>query len=707
MSKSLRTVLVLSAASIPFLVGGCPWLPPPGGGAGDGEPALTRFTSGEELLNYFKQQATAQQTRSTGLFGLGGAVGLAPGAAQEDSGALAADGAATGGESNEADSYSTTNLQEAGVDESDIFKSDGTRFYIAKGQTLRVVNATPLTELEEVACVEFEVPIEALYLYESKIIALGQRYSFGGGDGPEILMWPPYYTGASVLVYEVDVSDPSAPEIVGQNELDGSLASSRLTNGRLILILTIAPPLPANPNPLSIGLMSLDQVLPTMRIGDAEQVLVAPEDWFHPESPDGYFTTAVVTLDAEDVETVVGSVAVMANAGTIYASTEALYLTDTQYDSASGYRERTAIHKLAFNDQGVAEYVGSGSVPGRLLNQFSLGEYEGYLRVATHVTNWRLFGDGVGIAVAEAGAGDDGEVVDSEADSPADDEDDASPTVVPTGPYNAVYVLGESAGTLEIAGSIENIAPGEQLYAARFMGPRGYLVTFVRIDPLFVLDLSDPASPSVLGELKIPGYSDYLHPFGDDLLIGVGRSTREMEWGGPVPSAVQVSLFDVSDPANPTTIHQLEIGGYGSTSDVSYTHKAFTFLPDEGLLALPVQLWAEEADSSWQWARDYQCEFEGVLCLTVDATEGFSELGRVASVVYQELGWTEWRRGAFIGDVLYALTPAGVRAAELGDFDNPTTLALTPSVGEFDGSPGQPQPDGGGGQAEPGWEGDE
>jgi hypothetical protein len=350
-----------------------------------------------------------------------------------------------------------------------------------------------------------------------------------------------------------------------------------------------------------------------------------------------------------------------------------------------------------------------------LLSQFSLGEHEGYLRVATHISDYS-FGGG-GIAVDVVGTDATGSTPVSAADSSGGREQDQDPADGTTTPddtvtvtadevqnseKNAVYVLAENAGTLEVVGQIDDIAPGEQLYAARFMGARGFLVTFVQIDPLFVLDLADPTNPQIAGELELPGYSDYLHPFGDNLLIGVGHSSRQSPWGGTITDALQLSLFDVSDLANPTLVDQLEVGGYGSSSDVSYTHKAFTFLPDRGLLAIPAELMSEQNDPFGEgWY--YNPDFDGILCYNVDATDGFTELGRLSSVVYEELGWTQWRRAAIIDDGLFAVTPAGVRAVDLADFNTPEKLVLTPNDDEIGGDTGngETSPGSEGGSTEP------
>ncbi|MBU0639081.1 MAG: beta-propeller domain-containing protein [Planctomycetes bacterium] len=666
-ATALQFGRLLAVLALPLLLAGCPWFPglidpPP-----LADPELKAFASQAEFMDYFRQEAEARLNYRGG--GGWGALPLAVGEAD-----TAGQGAANGDD--DASSYSTTNIQEAGVDEGDILKSDGAHFYIAKGTSLRIVQAAPSAALAEVGALALDEQIAELYLYDGKLIVLARAYSevYWGRQGmPEIAMYPPYYPAVGTVVYEVDISDPAAPTIAKRIELDGMLVESRLTNQRLILVLTIVPELPPSPDWFALAQMTVGQVLPMMRSGGAEQFAVAWDECLYPADPDGYYMTAVVTLDADDVESKLASVGVMAEAGTIYASTEALYLTDTDYDYLRGWsRERTAIHKLGFDDQGVARYVASGAVAGRLLNQFSLGEYEGYLRVGAHVTEFSDWWVGVGIGTASVGDEPDAP---PPGDGGGDDADDRSQARQPGQPYNAVYVLGEGADGLEIVGALEDLAPGERIYAARFLGPRGFLVTFRQIDPLFALDLSDPTNPQNVGELKIPGYSDYLHPVGETHLIGVGRSTMTTPWGGMVPDALQLSLFDVTDLANPSLVQQIEVGGVGSFSEVSQTHKAFTFLADENLLALPAAL-TPESTGYGEWAPP---EFDGVLCYRVDPASGFTALGQVAAVTDEQEPWYyygSWRRAAFINDVLYAISADGVRAASLSDFTDTTAVTL-------------------------------
>jgi uncharacterized secreted protein with C-terminal beta-propeller domain len=678
---SVRLLSLTLLAAFPLTLTGCPSLFP-GGSGGEENSTLVPFKSRSEVLSYFKRQATRRNSGMGGVFFRGEDLALPAAAPSADSGAEAGGG----DDSSDGATVSTTNVQEEGVDEGDILKTDGTYFYIARGRSLRIVRASPPEQLEELSELRLETRISEMYLRDGRLIVLGTDYGYAGGV-PTIAaeIYPPYAVAATTTISEIDVSDAENPGVSREITLDGSLVTSRLTNDRLIAVLTIAPPLPPDPTPLSISIMDLPAILPMARTTGGDSELLAPENWYHPVTGDGYFTTAVVTLDADNIETTVASVGIMADAGTIYASTEALYVSDDEYDFANNFRETTAIHKFDFDSDGAARYVATGRVPGRLLNQFALGEYEGALRVATFVSNFGAFG-GVGVGVAEPA------VISTDT---AQDQTDAEP---PPAPSNSVYVLRESGDALEIVGAVEGIAPNERLFAARFMGPRGFLVTFEQIDPLFTLELSDADNPQLVGELVVPGYSDYLHPLGDSHLIGVGRSVAETGFGGVVPHALQLSLFDVSDLANPTLVERLEIGGYGSASDVSYTHKAFTLLPNEGLLAIPAQLFPEDNGLFEHKAP----AFDGVLIFNVD-DGGFTEVTRIASVLPSLYPYVAWRRAAFIDDTAYAVTPAGVRSVLLSDTSVTSDVELdvdpnTPSggddgstgVGEGDGSSGSP-----------------
>jgi uncharacterized secreted protein with C-terminal beta-propeller domain len=210
--------------------------------------------------------------------------------------------------------------------------------------------------------------------------------------------------------------------------------------------------------------------------------------------------------------------------------------------------EATMVYKIRVERSDI-EYVAEGLVPGRVLNQFSMDEHKGYFRIATTLGR-----------VSRSGS------ITS----------------------NNVYILNS---TLGVEGRLEGLAPGEDIYSARFMGGRCYLVTFKKVDPLFVIDLTDPKEPMVLGKLKIPGYSDYLHPYDEDTLIGIGKETVEAEEGDFAwYQGVKISLFDVSDVANPKELAKYEIGDRGTDSPALRNHKAFLFSKSRNLLVIPTLL---------------------------------------------------------------------------------------------------------------------
>jgi hypothetical protein len=220
---------------------------------------------------------------------------------------------------------------------------------------------------------------------------------------------------------------------------------------------------------------------------------------------------------------------------------------------------------------------------------------------------------------------------------------------------------------LETIGRLEGLAPGEMIYSARFIGTRGFLVTFVRIDPLLTLDLSDPTAPQVVGELKVPGYSDYIHPLGENHLLTIGKDTTlegDIAWY----QGVQLSIFDITDFANPILLHQEFLGDRGTQSEALHNHKAFTYWAERELLAIPLEL--HEHQEPPQHPSDWApWTFTGLQVLRVGIEQGFAALGRIstadtASSSCFSCGWT---RGLFIEDDVFAVTADAVRAANVND----------------------------------------
>lgn len=460
--------------------------------------------------------------------------------------------------------HSTTNTHTDGVGEADLVVTDGTYMYTAVGGNITVIDVAGATP---VADIDVGAGSHQLLLIDDRLVIT----TAGGGGG-----------GAETNVTVVDVSDPHTPEQLGVHHFEGSVRAVR-SHGSIVRIVAEA----------SIG-DRFDFVNPNMfgfdderaRIHNIELVANATaDDWlprtYHtdrdghrndittavdcdnvgaPANFSGFGVTWVIGVDTTTGNTVTTS-GVVANGGTVYASEDHLYVTTSPAvvttRNSTRHDERTAIHAFSLHTDNDT-WLGSADVDGRLLNQFAMHEHNGVLRVATTIN-----------------AHDFGEYSES-----------------------AVHTFNVEDGTLTELGYVDGLGIDERIYAVRFLGDVGYVVTFREIDPLYVIDLSDPTNPTVEGELKIPGYSSYLHPVGDGLLVGVGQ---DADLDGRT-LGTQLSLFDVSDPTDPRRVDTVDIGGHTSAE---HDHHAFLWWAADGTIAIPVS-------ASW-----HQCDD----CLT-------AELGR-------------------------------------------------------------------------------
>lgn len=519
-------------------------------------------------------------------------------------------------------SWSETNVQEAGVDEPDVVKTDGEFIYVAQRGELTIVRSWPAEDTAKVASLELEGNPYALFLRGDRALVYSYVYDLAEeGVGED---WA-YGYGTRLTV--VDVSDRTAPVALRTVDLEGWYASARSIGGDVYTVVTTYGELPyalwdvlwngdlawpeydweateeeqeavreearALVRPLvqeAVDALSEEQLVPQVvdrAPGEPAEpaALLSCADLYHPEEQAVPSVLAVVhlDLDAGDAGSAVTATGVMADGWTMYASQESLYVAQSSWSWWWGWGDaelESRVHKFDL-DGDATVYAASGAVPGWLLNQFSMGEHAGDLRVAT--TDWSWW---------------------------EDDGDDAEPG-------SNVFVLRESAGELATIGEVRGIAPGEQIYSARFMGERGYLVTFEQIDPLFTLDLSNPSSPRVVGELEVPGYSSYLHPVGESHVLAVGMDGTE---DGQI-TGFAVSLFDVSDFANPTLAARYAIESDDwSYSEALWDHHAFTF--HDGVLTVPVYTWTYDD-------MGYGTGFSGLLVLDVDLEAGLTELGRI------------------------------------------------------------------------------
>jgi uncharacterized secreted protein with C-terminal beta-propeller domain len=345
-----------------------------------------------------------------------------------------------------------------------------------------------------------------------------------------------------------------------------------------------------------------------------------------------------------DQKSAIKSTGLLSNGWEVYSSQDNLYIAQSSgwWWWGWGGGTETAIHKFGLNGpNGDPAYVASGLVDGWLLNQFSMSEHNGYLRVAT-TDNQTVENPNTGEWEQTGG--------------------------------NHVIVLEQKNGKLEETDSIRNLAPGERVFSARFMGDKGYVVTFEQVDPLFTFDLSNPYDIKMLGELKINGFSSYIHPMGPNHLLTIGQdATAEGQILG-----VHLQIFDVTDMANPVrTFHeQISTGDWSSWSEAMWDHHAFTYHPGKEILAVPVNI--------HEWNDHNGENFSGLLVYKASSTTGFAELGRInhADLVstyhcgyssvdcYEYNWWTSVRRSIFIEDNVFSISDMGMK---VNDLNNPAT----------------------------------
>ncbi len=559
--------------------------------------------------------------------------------------------ASSDGDASAEPNFSGTNVQEVGVDEGDVVETDGEYIYVADHSGVRIVR---VDDAEIAATIETPGGGHELLLDGARLTVVTRSW-----DG-----------SADTIVSVYDVSDPSSPELVTREHLEGALLASRAIDGtvRLVLSTSFGQRLPfvtpgqfgydeeraLERNREIVATSAVEEWLPR-RFGEIADGSYGPMESAldcrlvgAPDTFSGLGVTWIATFDIDGAEPPVGSAGVVSSGSTVYASPDSIYVANQYWDPgpiilddvavAQEAPEQsgpppTVIHQFDLHDGGsddrTATYVASGAVEGRLLNQFSMSEQGGDLRVATTVDDW------------------------NQGDS-----------------ESFVTVLRPNDGELEEISSIGGLGRGEQIYAVRFMGDVGYVVTFRQIDPLYVLDLSDPANPILEGELKIPGYSSYLHPVGDGLLLGVGQDADEL--GQPL--GTQLSLFDVSEPTDPQRIDTLMVGGW---SDVEWDHRAFLYWPEDGTIAIPATPGWGDCGPNADCLADGLTGGAGTVVAELDGRE---LIGRGTIDASTTSGcWNPPMRTIAIDDELAAVSPHQVTFADRSSLDIRDTATWAPA----------------------------
>jgi hypothetical protein len=640
-------------------------------GASDGEPGgRTTGPSGISLVAYDSCDTALTELKErvlphVGPYGLGpGGFPMPPGVMTEEGDAaggaerMAVPDAAPGSDMSasapkeqQGQGHSGTNVQEAGVDEPDIVKTDGKRVISITDGVLRVVDVESRAQTAAVplAAEGGGYPTEMLLAGDRALVLTSPEMAYSmpdiaaGEPSPKPVPTDTFpYSSRLVLV---DLT--GAGKILGSLSVDGNYLDARQVDGVARVVIQSAPRLQFRypqttdsnvptmfENKDVVNNSTIQDWLPRYELtaggATTSGQLTACADVSHPAD---YSATGMLTVLTFDLQRELGTgepVTIVADGQTVYGTSKNLYIANNHYGLSQGTpaTPRTELYLFDVSGSGKPVHVASGAVDGSLLNQYSLSEFDGNLRVATTTSP-------------------------VDPTMPTDTPTTNAPTQSPT--QSGITVLARKDNTLVQVGSVDGLGVGERIYAVRFLGDTAYVVTFRETDPLYTVDLSDPAAPKVTGELKIPGYSAYLHPAGDGRLIGVGQDANEN--GGVL--GTQVSLFDTSNPAGATRIAQYFMAN--GWSEVEADPHAFLYWPEKGLVVLPMSGTAAGQG--------------GALVLKLDGDE-FVESGTLThmSEKYGNIP-TVPRRAFVIGAELWTVSEAGML---VNDLDSLSQLAWLP-----------------------------
>lgn len=535
--------------------------------------------------------------------------------------------------------HSTTNNQVEGVDESDIVKTDGEYVYVVQNQKLMVTDVRNPKSLKQVASIGFgaEYYPSELFLYKDQLIVLGDYHTPFDYSEENAKKMMPISGMTKAKIY--DVSNPSKPDLIREIGTEGYRVGARLTDGVMHFITSV------HPNFWIMEEQPDVELRPHVYDSEkGEQPEPMPYDSISilPHTSEGSYSI-ITSVDLNNLESAsVETKGYLGGSQQLYMSKDNLYLTANVFkDRKEGGDENrimiwnpggndTEIFKFSLDGTNV-NYQASAIVPGYLLNQFSMDEYDGHFRLVTTEGNmW----------------------------------DDKNPS------KNHLFVLDSN---LKQVGSVTDLAKGERIYSARFMGDKAYMVTFRETDPLFVIDVANPSKPKVLGELKIPGFSNYLHPLDENHLIGFGYDTEAIKEKGSsepriVTKGMKISLFDVSDFHNPKEKDTEIVGGIGTYSPIQHDHKALFQHRDLNLYGFPVAIYEEIENLTYG-----EFEAEGALVYEITPESGIQLKGDLTKKKQAGQLYEDWERQIlrmiYVEDALYSISMKEVNSYNLHGFN--------------------------------------
>lgn len=527
--------------------------------------------------------------------------------------------------------YSTTNIQERGVDEADIVKTDGKYIYYIVNDKILIIDINDPSKMEQVANIDYEgkyISPKEIYINDNKLIVLANSKTYLYDDGIALYeTTDSIYTRGNIknktiaIIY--DLTNIKKPKELRKIEIDGSYLSSRMIENNIYFVSN------KNINSYPIGRYPIQELKENDYKPEYKDTAINDENRYIDFKNIHYFsnleTANYLTLIGFNINnTKEANIQTFLGAGdTIYSSSKNIYIAKSKsiydIDTYENVNNITKILKFGLHD-GNIEFIAEKDVNGVINNQFSMGENEdGYFRIATTVgKTWDI----------------------NEQTS------------------NNIYILDNK---LNEVGKLEKIAKGEKIYSVRYVKDKAYIVTFKEVDPLFVIDLSDNKNPKILGELKIPGYSTYLHPYDEKHLIGFGYDTKQ-DGTRITTNGLKMAMFDISDLNNPREMFKINIGDRYTNSNLIYDHKALLFLKEKNIIAFPVYNYAKGKNNSM--AKIYEINLEKGFILKGEITHNNSDYQKTIN------------RIIYIKDNYYTLSSKLIKATNINTFNETGRINL-------------------------------
>ena len=543
---------------------------------------------------------------------------------------------------NSTERYSKTNIQVENVDEADIIKTDGDYIYSISNSDVIITNAKDPKQLKIESKINSDnVPVD-LILYNDMLVVISNEQNTNGYS---------WRNNSNTEVSIYNINDKKNPSLEKSFELYEPYKTSRCIDGKLYIFST--------------GYLRMDgDIVNRKYIEDSVTKKIDFKDIKYLKNNKQDVQTLIANIDLNNIKDVSVS-SYLIDVSNAYISTDNIYLMDDTYygddidikklfglkgiigffidiDNSFSGSQKTSIYKFEINKEKGVVFNTHTKVDGRVVNQYSLDEKNNHLRIALN-TN-----DG-----------------------------------------SRVAILDEK---LRLIGETDKVAEGERMYATRFMNNKAYMVTYKNTDPLFVIDLSDEKNPKILGELKIPGYSTYLHPYDDTHLIGIGMDTKEevtKDYNGRVVSSwtkvigMKMSLFDVSDVKHPKQIDSVTIGDSRTASAILTNPKALLFSKEKNLLAIPVNNYQsdfevrfnDDVDQAINSYSNYKRGYigEGYFVYNVDL-KGFKLKGKV--IHDENTRYTNQLRGLYIDNNLFTVSNGMIKVNELNKLEEVSYLNL-------------------------------